>query len=123
MCKKVDELAAQYNSDRYNANKSINLSMPSSTPDPTNLPSSVPEELFAIWLFQEELTPDEEERYDGFLRQQTRPPLVKSPPLQQPRVNWNRLNPGQYKNNLVHEIRIFLRSFLDNLKSIIRSNR
>ena len=98
MCKKVDELAAQYNSDRYNANKSINLSMPSSTPDPTNLPSSVPEELFAIWLFQEGLTPDEEERYDRFLRQQMRPPLVKSPPLQQPRVNWNRLNPGQYKN-------------------------
>ena len=41
MCKKVDELAVHYNSDRYNASKSTNLSMPSSTPDPTNLPSSV----------------------------------------------------------------------------------
>ena len=98
MCKKVDELATQYSSDRYRSSKSINLSMPSSTPDPSNLPSSVPEELFAIWLYQEELTPDEEECYDRFLRQQMRPPLVKSPPLQKPCVNWNRLNPGQYKN-------------------------
>ena len=35
---------------------------------------------------------------DRFLRQQLRPHLVKTPPLQKPCVNENRLNPGQYKN-------------------------
>jgi len=97
----VNRLARHYSPpDRYHDSTKPNLSLPRIVTDPERLPECVPEELFALWLHahQEELTPEEEMRFDQYLHQQLRPPPIFSPPLRKPWVNWTKLNPFQHRN-------------------------
>ena len=95
----VDSLTKHYSPDRYQENIStINLSSTRSPTDPEGLPDCVPSEMFALWLYQEELTPEEELQYDRYLQQQLRPLPTHSPPLLKPFVNWAKLNPFQHRN-------------------------
>ena len=43
-------------------------------------------------------TAEEEAEYDRHLERELRPAPIHSPRLKKPAVNWNRLNPGQFKN-------------------------
>ena len=54
--------------------------------------------MFALWLHQEDLTPEEEVQYDKYLQKKLRPPPIHSPTLKKPWVNWTKLNPFQHRN-------------------------
>ena len=43
-------------------------------------------------------TAEEEAEYDRHLEKELRPPPIYSPRLKKPVVNWNRLNPNQFRN-------------------------
>jgi hypothetical protein len=95
----VDSLAMQYSPSRYNTNNPTNVSQPRhSITDPECLFISIPREMFAIWLFIEKLTLEEELQYNLQLQKDGRPPPIHSPTLQQPCVDWTSLNPSQHRN-------------------------
>ena len=60
----VDSLTKYYSPDKYQNTSTINLSITRSTTDPEGLPDCVPSEIFALWLYQEELIPEEELQYN-----------------------------------------------------------
>ena len=47
---------------------------------------------------REGLTVEEEEQYNGYLARQLRPPVIFSPTLHKPCVNWMRLNTNMHRN-------------------------
>ena len=95
----VDSLAMQYSPSRYNTSNPTNVSqLRHSVTDPECLFNSIPREMFAIWLFMEELSPEDELQYDLYLQKNARPPPIHSPTLQQPCVDWTSLHPSQYRN-------------------------
>ena len=66
----VDRLARHYSPpDRYQNSAITNLSPPRLVTDPERLPDCVPQEMFALWLHQEDLTPDKEVQFDKYLQQ------------------------------------------------------
>ena len=84
----VDSLAMQYSPSRYNTNNPTNVSqLRHSVTDPECLFNSIPREMFAIWLFMEELSPEDELQYDLYLQKNAQPPSIQSPNLQQPCVD------------------------------------
>ena len=99
----VNVLAAKYSpgrhSLRYDSSCPTNDSEPRSGPQ--QMFSWVHMEMLAMWVYvleEEEVTPEEEELYNKFLQKQLRPDPISSPHLPKASVNWNRLNPGQFRN-------------------------
>ena len=96
MLDSVDRLAKIYSpADRYHTPTKINLSKHRNDVEPDKLLNY---EFAALWLNANDATAEEEAEYDRYLERALRPPPIHSPRLKKPAVNWNRLNPGQFKN-------------------------
>jgi len=59
---------------------------------------SVTEVFKALCLFAMDTSADEEAEYDAFLREQNRPPVIYSPVLPKPKVEWHRINTNVCRN-------------------------
>lgn len=96
MLDSVDRLAQVYSPpDRYHKPRNVNLSKPRNDVEPDKLMNF---EFAALWMNATDATAEEEAEYDRHLERELRPPPIHSPRLKKPAVNWNRLNPGQFKN-------------------------
>ena len=99
----VDSIAINYpaapspdpdSADRYSF-RSIVLTNPVVQPDDEFCMSKVYK---AICLFALDTTKVEDDEYDAFLREQDRPPIIYSPVLPKPRVEWHRINTNVCRN-------------------------
>ena len=59
---------------------------------------SVTEVFKALCLFTMDTSADEEAEYDAFLREQNRPPVIYSPVMPKPRVEWGLINTNIHRN-------------------------
>ena len=96
MLDSVDRLAQVYSPpDRYHKPSSTNLSKPRNDVEPDKLMNFV---FAALWMNANDATAEEEAEYDRHLERELRPAPIHSPRLKKLVVNWNRLNPGQFRN-------------------------
>ena len=93
LAKIVDELEEKYSSDRYTF-KSIIITNPVKTEDD----SCVTEVFKALCLFSVEVTKEEDKEYDEFLKRQVTPPVIYSPNLPKPTVQWGLINTNIHRN-------------------------
>ena len=98
----VDSIAINYPSapspdsasaDRYSF-RSIVLTNPVKTDDEFCLSQAYK----AICLFALDTTKVEDDEYDAFLREQDRPPIIYSPVMPKPRVEWGLINTNIHRN-------------------------
>ena len=96
MLDSVDMLARVYSPpDRYHKPSNVNLFKPRNDVEPDKLFSF---EFAALWMNANDATAEEEAEYDRHLEKELRITPIHSPRLKKVSVNWNRLNPGQFKN-------------------------
>ena len=96
MLDSVDRLARMYSPpDRYHKPSMVNLFKPRNDVEHDKLFNF---EFAAMWMNANDATAEEEAEYDRHLERELRITPIHSPHLKKPVVNWNRLNPGQFKN-------------------------
>ena len=92
----MDRLAQVYSPpDRYHKPSNVNLFKPRNDVEHDKLFNF---EFAAMWMNANDATAEEEAEYDRHLERELRITPIHSPHLKKPVVNWNRLNPGQFKN-------------------------
>jgi hypothetical protein len=96
MLDSVDRLAQVYSPpDRYHKPSNANLFKSRNDVEPDKLFSF---EFAALWMNANDATAEEEAEYDRHLEKELRITPIHSPRLKKVSVDWNRLNPGQFKN-------------------------
>ena len=94
----VDQLGAKYSPEmaRYVSPHQTNTMVQQATD--FQLSEVIPREFLGLWTYIEEPTAEEEEMYEAVLLEQIQPPVIYSPRVAKPHVNWMRLNTNMYRN-------------------------
>ena len=92
----VDTVALTHPTDRYShVSTIITNSCPASQPEDD---TCVTKKYKAMCLFALDTTEEENAEYDAFLQEQFRPPIIYSPDMPKPRVEWGQINTNIHRN-------------------------